>query len=236
MTRLDAVVVIPVHNEELLLPECLMSVERAAQDVRRAGSHVRIIVVLDACTDRSASVAACFDVETLRTGFNSVGAARREGIARALRGSSPRRRPHLWLANTDADSQVPPNWLDHQLIQARLGADLIVGTVQPDFADLTPQHVGLWHRTHTPGAPNGHVHGANLGIRASTYVSAGGFSEISEHEDVVLVDRVRAIGATIVASDEAQVITSGRFTGRTPGGYARYLREQSAALPEPEPA
>ena len=48
--------------------------------------------------------------------------------------------------------------------------------------------------------------------------------------DVDLVARCRNHGAVIVASDEAEVITSGRRAGRTPGGYAGYLMQQAADL------
>jgi hypothetical protein len=75
-----------------------------------------------------------------------------------------------------------------------------------------------------PGEANGHVHGANLGVRASVYRSAGGFADLAEHEDIDLVARCRALGATTVASARADVLTSGRQVGRTPGGYAGYLR------------
>jgi hypothetical protein len=76
-----------------------------------------------------------------------------------------------------------------------------------------------------PGRPNGHVHGANLGVRADAYLRAGGFATLPEHEDVDLVARLRADPRVDVRpSDAADVLTSGRTTGRTPGGYAGYLR------------
>ena len=96
-----------------------------------------------------------------------------------------------------------------------------------------PAHQRLWLDTHIPGSPNGHTHGANLGVRASTYAAVGGFSALTEHEDVRLVDACRRWGATVVATDAAEVITSGRFIGRTPGGYAGYLRDQERSLPVP---
>ncbi|PPF86713.1 hypothetical protein C5B96_04850 [Subtercola sp. Z020] len=130
----------------------------------------------------------------------------------------------MWIANTDADSAVPPTWLLEQLALAEHGADVMIGTVRPDFADLTPQQVDAWLATHVPGAANGHVHGANLGLRASLYERAGRFQPLDEHEDVDLVGRLRALDARIVPSAAAEVLTSGRQAGRTPGGYAGYLR------------
>jgi hypothetical protein len=74
------------------------------------------------------------------------------------------------------------------------------------------------------------VHGASLGIRADLYLAAGGFETVTEHEDVSLVDRCRRLGGVVVASDDAEVLTSGRTIGRTPGGYAAYLRAQAHQL------
>ena len=93
-----------------------------------------------------------------------------------------------------------------------------------------PRHRRLWLDTHTPGIPNGHTHGANLGLRASTYLAVRGFDPVDEHEDVRLVEACRRLGASVVASDAAEVLTSGRFVGRTPAGYAGYLRDQERML------
>jgi len=99
-----------------------------------------------------------------------------------------------------------------------------VGTVRPEFTDLSAVQLRAWIATHPVGPPNGHVHGANLGIRASAYLEVGGFRPLVEHEDVDLVERLRASGKTITPANSSEVLTSGRSFGRTPGGYARYLR------------
>lgn len=227
-------VVVPVHNEEQLPSRCLHSVEAAVSRVR---VPCAVFVVIDASTDGSAPVARRHPFPVVEIDAGSVGVARSVGVAAALRSLAPAIDRRTWIANTDADSVVPPNWLTVQLGLAREGADLVIGTVRPDFADLTPQHREVWLETHTRDKPNGHVHGANLGLRADVYHAAGGFSDAPEHEDVMLVDRCRASGAHLVASDAAEVLTSGRFVGRTPGGYAAYLRDQHRALTStaPEP-
>lgn len=106
----------------------------------------------------------------------------------------------------------------------------MIGTVRPEFADLTPEQCELWLKTHTPGFPNGHVHGANLGVRADVYLAAGGFAPLAESEDNDLVDRLAGSGARLLAADSCEVLTSGRRFGRTPGGYAGYLRDQLIAM------
>lgn len=221
------VVVVPVHDEEELLDRCLASLATAVAAIR-VPCEARI--VLDACTDGSAAIAARHPFPVLHTDATAVGGARALGVASGLAALAhvPARR--VWIANTDADSVVPANWLRLQLELARSGADVVVGTVRPDFDDLAPRHRRLWLETHIPGRPNGHTHGANLGIRADAYLAAGGFGGVAEHEDVGLVDACRAAGAVVVASDAAEVVTSGRFIGRTPGGYAGYLRQQDLML------
>ncbi len=99
-----------------------------------------------------------------------------------------------WLACTDADSAVPEHWLTRQLDLADAGADVVVGTVRPELAALSPDRARAWLATHRPGHANGHVHGANLGVRLTAHDAAGGFAPVAEHEDVGLVERARAAG------------------------------------------
>lgn len=223
----EIVVVVPVHDEAELLQRCLMSVSASVAAVR-APCHVR--VVLDACTDASADIAARHPFRTLRVDANAVGAARAAGVRDGLSAVSSVPAHRVWIANTDADSIVPVNWLVAQLELAAAGADVVVGTVRPDFDDLSGQHQRLWLDTHERGRPNGHTHGANLGVRASTYLRVAGFGAFAEHEDVRLVEACRSAGADVRASDAAEVVTSGRFAGRTPGGYAEYLRDQAVQM------
>lgn len=208
-------VIIPARDEEVLIARCLMSVLHAATHVQ---ARVSITVAADGCLDRTVQVARGIPgVAVVELESSNVGAARAAaGVHALVKGAE-------WLANTDADSVVPANWLSSQLELADAGADVVVGTVRPDFAELTDAEAAAWQETHVPGQPNGHVHGANLGIRASVYRASGGYRALPEHEDADLVARLS--GFTIVASDDAEVTSSARRWGRTPGGYARYLRE-----------
>lgn len=223
MSRLTRMlVVVPVHDEELLLPECLAALQIAAADV---DLPVEVVVVLDDCQDGSAEVARSTDVHVLEVTEGAVGAARAAGTAAglALHDDDP---ATVWVACTDADSVVPFHWLRAQRDLADDGADVVLGTVRPDPRDLTERQLAAWRATRVPGRPNGHVHGANLGIRADAYLRAGGFAPLAEHEDAELVARLRADRrVAVVASEATDVVTSGRLVGRTPGGYAGYLAE-----------
>lgn len=221
------VVVVPVHDEAALLDRCLSSLQAA---VAAADVRCEVRIVLDACTDGSAAIAARHPFVTVATARSAVGSARAAGVASALETLHHIPPPQIWIANTDADSAVPPDWLRVQLDLAAEGADVILGTVRPDFADLTAAHRRLWLATHASGSATGNVHGANLGVRAGVYVDAGGFSAVTEHEDVLLVEACRRGGAAIVATAAAEVLTSGRLVGRTPGGYAGFLRAQDRRL------
>ncbi|PFG44465.1 glycosyl transferase family 2 [Isoptericola jiangsuensis] len=220
----SVLVVVPVRDEEDLLPACLTALRRAVDRLgdARPDVDVEVVVVLDGCTDGSASIARRSGFRTVTTSGVGVGAARRRGV-RAVRTGVPAER--AWIACTDADSEVPPGWLTRQVELADSGADVVVGTVRPRLEDLSPERATVWRATHRDGAANGHVHGANLGIRRSVYTAAGGFAAVAEHEDVAIVEAARGLGGCVVADAVAEVLTSARLVGRTPGGYARHLRD-----------
>jgi glycosyltransferase involved in cell wall biosynthesis len=225
---LDAfVVVIPAHNEEALIGAALHAMQNAvrfAQATDPTTPHLEVVVAADACTDRTVEIANQFSgVRVCAVDGHNVGAARASGVQLALEQlDCPVDR--VWIGNTDADSRVPLHWITTQMAIARSGVAGMIGTVRPDFDDLSSNQIRVWQATHTPGKPNGHVHGANLGVRADVYLAVGGFLAEPAHEDVTLVDRLVAHGATLLPSDECEVITSGRRQGRTPEGYAAYLR------------
>lgn len=224
-------VVVPARDEEESVGRCLESVLASVADAR-AHAHpdltVSIVLVADGCRDRTAAIADSFaDVHVIELDASNVGIARAVGCRWAVQ------RGAQWLAHTDADSVVPRGWIRTQLALAADGADVAVGTVRPDFEELSGDRRWAWERSHVIGVANGHVHGANLGVRVSSYLDAGGFAGVEEHEDVDLVDRLAAAGATVVPFATAEVLTSARLVGRTPGGYARYLRDDLVAESAP---
>ncbi|MEO5981118.1 MAG: glycosyltransferase [Pedococcus sp.] len=235
MSRLlSMAVVVPARDEERVLAGCLASVDLARRSLEqsRPDVAVTVLVVLDRCVDRSASLAAQHPgVDTLVVSVGCVGAARAAGAALVLAGSADTGR--LWLASTDADSVVPPHWLEAQADLADSGRDLVLGTVEPVGVDA--HLLGRWARRHRLRDGHPHVHGANLGVRASRYVEVGGFPGVGLHEDVLLAAAVKATGASWVATDATRVQTAGRLDGRVSGGFATYLREL-ADEPEALPA
>lgn len=228
-------VVIPAHNEEQHLERALTAVSAAVDkaSLHVPGMKVQVVVVLDSCTDRTPSIARGFAAgnpawAVLPVEFRSVGKSRQAGVGAALaKAGNDLRAPgpmaSVWVANSDADSCVPEDWLVRQLDLAAKGADVVLGTVQPDAHGMHQQLLARWHARHAWIEDHPHVYGANLGVRASSYLAAGGFPAVEFDEDRTLVDRLRSSGAAIVATDTTRVITSGRTAGRAPRGFAAYL-------------
>ncbi|UZF56790.1 glycosyltransferase [Gordonia polyisoprenivorans] len=219
------VVVIPAHNERDLLPACLRAVRIAADAVR---IPVHVGVVLDTCTDGSAEVIGA-EVAPIVGEFGAVGAARAAGIAALLHDASSETDPErTWVATTDADSEVPGNWLQHHLMRAADGADAYAGTVTPkDWTRWPAALADRYRRRYRDHDGHRHIHGANLGVRADAYLAVGGFGELPHDEDVDLIERLESAGVSIAWCAQAPVATSTRRHGRAPEGFAAHLRSLS---------
>lgn len=102
-------VLVPAHNEAATIGSCLRSLQRAARHPGLNGREVRIVVALDACSDSTAVICRELQVETIDLQARCVGAARAAAAARLLQQGA------RWLASTDADGTVPPQWLAAQL-------------------------------------------------------------------------------------------------------------------------
>lgn len=218
-------VVVPARNEEVLLPEALASIEAARRQLRAAhpALAVEVTVVLDCSVDGSAAAARRAGVRSLSVDHGNVGATRRDGVIAALRHTTTLGIgvDDLWLASTDADTVVPPHWLVGQVNLSR-AHDAVIGTVEP--RGLTDSRVlEQWRARHHLIEGHPHVHGANLGLRASTYLAVGGFRAMEADEDVDLVRRIRAHTTAWVATDTVRVASSARRAGRCHGGFADYL-------------
>lgn len=221
-------VVVPAHDEQDLLPACLASLRAAARAVR--GLPVHVVVVADACRDRTAAVARRGGASVITTGARSAGAARAAGMREVLRLAGHLNPAALWLATTDADTTVPQHWLRRQAHYASSGWDAVVGTVRvTDWSGYSPAVRRLFRERYgrfTGAHP--HVHGANLGFRASAYLSAGGFSDTPTGEDHALVSSLEAAGGRVLRTARVSVVTSARRDRRAVGGFGDYLADLDA--------
>jgi glycosyltransferase involved in cell wall biosynthesis len=226
-------VVIPAHNEENLLPSCLAAVRQSARMI--TGLPVHIVVVADACADRTADRARENGAAVVEIGARSVGAARAAGVREVLSRTRPLDPAEVWLATTDADTLVPADWLVRHLHHAAAGWDAVVGTVTvtgwaehpPEIPPLFYEHYATSRGTHS------HVHGANLGFRAEAYLAAGGFSSSPTAEDHALVDSLCVAGRRVLRTTEVNVVTSARRHARAPHGFSHLLSTLAAAQPDP---
>jgi glycosyltransferase involved in cell wall biosynthesis len=221
-------VVVPAHNEEDLLPSCLAAVRQAALTL--TGTPVHLVVVADACGDLTAERARRAGAAVVEIRARSVGAAREAGVREVLSRTRHLDPSAVWLATTDADTLVPPGWLGQQVHYADAGWDAVVGTVTvndwaghpPEVPPLFQEHYGVREGTHR------HVHGANLGFRATAYLAAGGFSSSPSAEDHALVASLHAAGSRILRTTKVNVVTSARRRARAPHGFSHLLSTLAA--------
>jgi glycosyltransferase involved in cell wall biosynthesis len=229
------VAIVPARNEERLLPRCLRSLELARG---RLPAHVTsdVVVVVDRSFDRTFAVAAAILGTAglvLAVDAGSVGVARSIGAALAEERSTYSA-PHCWLANTDADCEVPPTWLQDQVNLASRGVEAVAGVIDvDDFGEHGPHVEESFRSSYTLHADgtHPHVHGANLGVRLDVYSRAGGWAPLAHAEDHDLWRRLRDHGAELVADASLVVRTSGRRVGRAPCGFAGALAAHNGRLP-----
>jgi glycosyltransferase involved in cell wall biosynthesis len=220
-------IVIPARDEEELLPRCLRSI-LTATSVLPSDVTSDVVVVADQSGDSTFSLAR--DMlrnagTVVETDAGCVGSARSVGVRRLLdRYIGPTDR--CWLANTDADCEVPETWLIDQLALANAGYTAVAGIVDVDsfeeHDEAVPERFRLSYLVH-PDGTHPHVHGANLGVRADAYLLAGGWLDLSTAEDHDLWHRLRLTGQNYIADARLCVLTSGRRIGRAPIGFAGAL-------------
>ena len=224
-------VVVPAHDEEELLPGCLAALRAAAAQagVQQPGLRVRIVVAADACSDGTAALAQEAGATVVALSARNVGRARAAGVRELLR-HAPEDLPagtaaSSWLATTDADSLVPPDWLARQLRYAADGWESVAGTVAvTDWTGHGPGTAAEYARQYGVfRGPHPHVHGANLGFTARAYLGAGGFPPLRTGEDRALVAALRAQGRGVLRASSLPVVTSARRRYRAPAGFGHHL-------------
>jgi hypothetical protein len=114
-SRIEAVgVVIPAHNHAATISQCIRSIF-AANSYSGWRKALWIVVVADGCTDQTAKVArhtiGAFG-EVLEITARSLRTACRIGESTLLEHFRYQPRHALLLANTQADTHVPRDWID----------------------------------------------------------------------------------------------------------------------------
>ena len=223
-------VVIPARNEAATIGRCVESIIAAHENCGRP-ARLWIVVAADACDDLTATVARAalgsFG-EVIECESRSSGTARRLGASAVMQHFRDASSPTIWLANTDADSHVPSDWLKLHLDHADDGATAVAGIVTLDSQGARTDVLRLHRETYElrSDGSHGHVHGANLGVRADAYLDAGGWSHLRVAEDHCLWRRLRLRGWRLRSCVKSAVITSARLHGRAVGGFADALRRR----------
>jgi glycosyltransferase involved in cell wall biosynthesis len=206
-------VVIPAHNEERYLGACLEALER--QTYPR--SSFEVIVVDDASTDATADIARQFGARVVHEPTASIGRARQRG-AQVARGEI--------LASTDADTIVPPDWLER--IALSFQRDSQLGAVFGPFRyhDGTAfERIFLWYLNlglmmALQALGRSCFSGANYAVRRQAFWRAGGHNVyLPAGEDIDLSWRLA--GVTKVAFDRGLVVSTSARRRRE--GYAKIL-------------
>lgn len=212
-------IVIPAHNEADSISDCLASIKLAISRLPDAIA-VHTLVVLDSCVDETLLKVQQAQADFLCCNFRCVGQVRDLGVRYLIDKGAD------WIACTDADSRVEPDWLIAQLTHLQgEPASMICGVVSVDswqqLSDSTRERY-IAHYQDTMG--HRHIHGANLSFRSQDYLAVGGFDAIACHEDVKLVKKFERANYPIIWSNTVRVVTSSRLDARADEGFAHFLQ------------
>jgi len=223
------VVGVPARNEESRIVACVASVVAAVSALDR-NLTVAIVVASDDSTDSTdvllGTISRCEpSVHMVRGNWRSAGGTRRAAVDHGLAllaAAGFTAMNSTWIATTDADTVVSPDWLLRHLHHAESGYDAVAGIVGiTDDEDCTAELLATFTELYTlERETHPHVHGANFGVRASAYLAADGFPDIRVSEDHALWNELRRQKFRLVSRVDVRVSTSARLRGRAVGGFA----------------
>ncbi len=250
-----ACVIIPARNEAGYLESALDAL-RASCDPAGARLPARIfeiVLLLNNCTDRSASVARSWQAAHPAV---SLHLAERELPSDAAHVGTARRwlMDTAWhrlgdrgvMLSTDADTRVAPDWIARNLGAIDAGADAVGGAILFDADQLRalPRGVRLalerdaryrrlaaeledWIDPQAGDPWPRHLQhfGASLGCTREIYERAGGLPPERSLEDIAFVHRLWRADARLRHAPEVRVYSSARFDGRVARGLSSQLRE-----------
>jgi GT2 family glycosyltransferase len=245
-----SVVAIPVRDEAERIGRCLVALARQSVPA----DH--IVLLLNNCRDRTAEVVGRLPrahhqlhiIEcNLDRSLASAGVARAMAMKHATSLADSLRRDEAVILTTDADAEVPEDWVEANLRAIEQGADAVCGmaVIDPLEALLIPGHLheddarevaygrlldeiaslilpdptDPWPR-HTEDS------GASIAIRASVLRNVGGMPFLHSGEDRALIGRLRLIDGRVRHDPKISVVVSGRIEGRAQGGMADTIRRR----------
>jgi GT2 family glycosyltransferase len=241
----DAVIAIPVRDEAKRIGGCLAALARQSTPARH------VVLLLNNCTDGTAEV-----IRKQPPGPHQLhiverrleGSSASAGVARSLAMDYAASLPGEGvLLSTDADAEVPENWVEANLRAIEEGADAVCGqaVIDPIEALLIPSHLHeddarevaygrlldeiesiLLPDSADPWPRHREDSGASIAITTSLFRSVGGVPLLASGEDRALIARLRSIDARVRHHPHIRVVVSGRIEGRAPGGMADTIRRR----------
>ncbi len=207
-------VVVPAYNEEKYIRRCL----DALVQQEHPGFDYEIAVVDGKSVDRTRAIARGYGARVIVQSRRGIAEARQLGFASA-RGEV--------IASTDADTVVPPNWLERLLGEMFSEPD-IVGTYGPirlydgkEYEDLFSYYVAGTYLWLNAAIKKPAFSGQNFAVKRAAFEAVGGFDTgwVSA-EDVNLSLKLPRVGRVKFCWDII-VFTSAR---RTREGYKNVFR------------
>jgi GT2 family glycosyltransferase len=205
LTRLS--IIIPVHNAEGLLGRCLESVTRSAFP------DYECIVVDDASTDQSRSIASPYGATLIPLDRNGGPAGARNRGAEQARGEILLFLDADVCVHTETLGQIDAHFRQHPSV------DAVIGSYDDTPADpgFLSQYKNLFHHFvhHTSRTQAWTFWGGCGAIRRDVFLAAGGFDESYTRpcvEDIELGLRLRAQGRRIDLNPTIQVTHLKRWT------------------------
>ncbi|MBP1179740.1 glycosyltransferase [Methylobacterium sp. PvR107] len=247
----DAIVAVPVRNEEERIAACLRAID---SQTGLAPGSLGVVLFLNNCTDRTEAIVAemvpdlSIPVRVLVETFSGAhaGWARRRAMDAAAAWLGESGNAGIILS-TDADSRVPPNWVARNFAAIRGGADAVAGRVELDPAEaallppslpargkledlydalITEAEARLDPDPHDPWPCHRTTIGATLAVTRAAYRQVGGMPEIPLGEDGAFIARLLEHGLRVRHATDVCVTISARLAGRAPGGVADTIRSR----------
>jgi glycosyltransferase involved in cell wall biosynthesis len=188
--------VVPAFNEQALIERCLSAIRA---EIERSGIDAEIVVVDNGSTDQTGAIAAAVPgVRVVNESVKGLVAARRAGFV-ASTGS--------FVANIDADTILPPGWLD--IVQREFAAQPRLVALSGPYiyhdatlpirvaTDIFYRYAYCWYLLMRFVFRKGSmIQGGNFVVRREALERAGGFNaDFSFYgEDTDLATRLSKVG------------------------------------------
>jgi len=216
-----ASVILPAYNEQDNIGRCLMSLTQ-----QECSFPYEVIVVDNGSTDETVQIAQQYadrlDLHILREPLKGRGRARRRGW-RTARGQI--------LLSTDADTSVPPHWI--QTMCDTLEQSDAIGVTGTARIEDCSRFINAIYNICRPVCIVslrlwlGHYcfGGANFAIRRWVYFAAGEFdTEADAHDDLNLSRRISRFGKTMAIFDQPITVSGRRFRNGILMALGEYVR------------